>query len=554
MKYIYLLLIYFSCCFSYAQAPVFQWVNQIRGYQSFSFAKSITTDASGNAYVIGSFTGTSDFNPNTDIYELNTNGSRDMFIVKYDVNGNLIWPKNVGGDQYVSGRKIILDQTGNIYVIGYFNGYAYFNSYNNTSLMSSLGEYDAFILKLSNNGNFLWAKSFGGIDEDFANNIVIDPSQNVIISGIYKGQVDFDPGPATYTLQSNGASDIFMLKLNSSGNFVWAKSIGGAYDDSATGLQIDGSGNIYSTGSYQGIVDFDPGLAINTLTNNSAFSATYILKLDVNGDFAWVKSIAGSGNCYGSEMALDNFGNICICGYFDGTADFNPNEGIYNLTAVKNSYILKLNPEGNFVWVKNFAAILNNIITDASGDIYSSGEFSSNNIDFDPGPSTFTLKYVDNVDFALLKLNGNGDFLWAAAGGGISNDYCTSIALDPENNIYLTGIWYYHTCDFDPSENTYELIAETAPNAFTLKLKQVPVGINTISLNNNPASIYPNPTNGNFTIELNNYSDISIYNSTGQLIYHKKSDQLKSEICLSEFANGIYFLRSGNYIQKIIKE
>src|SRR5262245_21645591 len=128
----------------------------------------------------------------------------------------------------------------------------------------------SFGICYSQSPNWLWAKGEGGIGRDDGMAIAIDSSGNVYTTGIFSSTADFDPCPGFFNLVSNGQTDIFILKLDSSGNFVWAKQIGGATYDAGESLAIDSIGNVYITGAFSGTVDFDPGAGVFNLTSDSS--------------------------------------------------------------------------------------------------------------------------------------------------------------------------------------------------------------------------------------------------------------------------------------------
>lgn len=142
-------------------------------------------------------------------------------------------------------------------------------------------------LVFANDGYFARAKSIGGGGDDSSKGISVDDSGNIYTIGNFYGTVDFDPGSGSFYLTSHGGSDIFISKLDSNGNFVWAKSMGGVSNDSGLGISIDNSGNIYTIGSFTGTVDFDPDLGGFNLTGGGVFFG----KLDSYGNFLWAKAL-----------------------------------------------------------------------------------------------------------------------------------------------------------------------------------------------------------------------------------------------------------------------
>ena len=125
--------------------------------------------------------------------------------------------------------------------------------------MTSVGDWDIFVSKLDSSGNFLWAKQLGGTLPDLGYSIALDAFGNVYTTGLFQVTADFDPGADTFNMTSAGSFDIFISKLDSSGNFLWAKQLGGASDDYGYSIAVNTSGNVYTTGYFQDTADFDPG-------------------------------------------------------------------------------------------------------------------------------------------------------------------------------------------------------------------------------------------------------------------------------------------------------
>jgi len=170
------------------------------------------------------------------------------------------------GTGYDQGNSIFLDLLGNVYSTGMFQGTCDFDPGVGTFTLTSIGGWDSYVSKLDASGNFIWAKQLGGISNDYGYSLTVDTVGNVYTTGTFKNTVDFDPGVGTFSMASVGNSDIFISKLNSSGNFVWAIQIGDTSVDIANSIAVDVSGNVYSTGSFKYKPDFDPGPGTFTLT------------------------------------------------------------------------------------------------------------------------------------------------------------------------------------------------------------------------------------------------------------------------------------------------
>src|SRR5262249_34496989 len=154
-------------------------------------------------------------------------------------------------------------------------------------------------------------------------------------TGNFQDTADFDPGPGTYNLTSNGSSDIFVSKLNASGNFLWARAVGGVGIDYSYKIYVDANGNVYVAGTFNGNVDFDPGPGVYNFAL-SGNSDAFILKLDSSGNFVWARHMGGASGDAAKSMTIDAGGNIYLTGTFQGTADFDPGPGTYNMTSNGN--------------------------------------------------------------------------------------------------------------------------------------------------------------------------------------------------------------------------
>ncbi|MCW8898741.1 MAG: SBBP repeat-containing protein [Flavobacteriales bacterium] len=187
-------------------------------------------------------------------------------ILTVGINAQTLeWAKSFGGQNFDAGRSIAIDSLENVYITGSFSDTADFDPGIGTYNLISKGNHDIFISKLDASGNFVWAKQIGGLSGGQSNSIIIDAAENVYTTGFFGSTVDFDPGSGTYNLTSVGTTDIFISKLNASGDFVWAKHMGGVGVSIGNKISLDVSGNIYTIGSFQDTVDFDPNSGISNL-------------------------------------------------------------------------------------------------------------------------------------------------------------------------------------------------------------------------------------------------------------------------------------------------
>ncbi|MCW3104565.1 MAG: hypothetical protein JWO09_3005 [Bacteroidetes bacterium] len=539
-----------------AQPAAFQWARVVGGANKIivNHGNAITTDAAGNVYTTGYFGGTVDFDPGTGTANLTSAGDYDVFILKLTASGSLAWAKRIGSSSDDAANSIAIDASGNIYTIGRFQGTVDFDPGTGTASLSATGYNDVFILKLDAAGNYVWAKRFGGATGNaIGNSIVTDAAGNIYGCGTFYGTVDFDPGTGLASLSASGSYDAFITKLDGAGNLVWARNLDGTSDIYGNSVAADAAGNVYSTGYFYGTADFDPGTGTFPMSY-SGYYDTYILKLDAAGDFAWAKDIAGTSDVYAVSITADPAGNIYTTGYFEGTADFDPDTAsIYNLSCTTTAsfvFISKLNSAGNFVWAKSmassFGSVGNAVTLDAAGNVYTTGYFNQTT-DFDPGPASADLTCTGGDDAFISKLDASGNFLWAGnmGGSGSTYTYGNSITTDGAGNIYTTGN-LQGTADFDPGSGSFSLTSTGITGLFVHKMSQ-PGQPNEIQENTlNQLIVYPNPGSGEFIVvlpEITSDTWIEIYSATGKLIKRKQVNTLRMQINLLEYADGLYFIK-----------
>lgn len=378
-------------------------------------------------------------------------------------NALLGWAKNLGGPNQQTGGGIAVDNVGNVYTTGYFRGTTDFDpgpgTYNLTAEGTGLG---AYISKLDANGNFVWAIEVDGTDWERGFGITVDNAGNVFSTGYFASTVDFDPGPGTFNLSSSNSS-AYILKLDTNGNFIWAKSTSGSEYEYGRAIVIDNTQNVYVTGEFSGTVDFDPGFGVSTLTETGSNGDVFILKLDAAGDFVWVKSHGNTGAAKGNvarSIKVDATGGVYTIGSFISTVDFDPGAGVFNLTSAgsSDSFISKLDNNGNFIWAKQLGSTGNDngqsLALDGSGNVYATGRFYLT-ADFDPGPGIFNLTAQD-ADAFIIKLTTAGDFVWAKNVGGTSLDENYTTYVGTDGSVYTAGR-FYNTVDFDPGIGIYNL-------------------------------------------------------------------------------------------------
>jgi hypothetical protein len=334
---------------------------------------------------------------------------------------------------------------------------------------------------LLNAQTFSWAKSIAGTNNQQVNSIVADRNGNTYSVGNFIGTADFDPGVGVFSLTSATGTDIFILKLDSLGQFVWAKRIGGVGTDEANSITIDHNDNLIITGNYRRTVDFDPNIGVTNLPSTS-YGALFVMKMTVQGNLVWAKGMVSTTDYpLAFSVTVDSKGSIYTTGRHKGNVDFDPGAGTNFISAQGlDIYIHKLDSAGSFVWVKSFGSSTpyveqgKSIAIDKSDNIYVTGTFRDV-VDFDRGPGVQNLSAGTGVrgNIFILKYTENGDYIWAKNIGNTattSAQYGNAIAVDKLGNSYITG-QFIGTVDFDPSPTAVKnLIPNGGQDIFVLKL------------------------------------------------------------------------------------
>jgi hypothetical protein len=313
----------------------FLWGGQIGTDNGDAGVVSIDLDAGGNVYLTGSYgappengLSATDLDPGAGIFSVAGQGG---YVVKLDGAGEFAWAKTVEGD--ASPRAIAVDSSGDIHVGGAFAGSVDFDPGPVTSILTSAGA--MFVWKLNGNGNLIWVRAAGEGATNGANGIAVNTQGEVLVAGIFRGPVDFDPGPSEFILTGLGQDGV-LWKLDSSGSFLAAHRFGSNGPDGAWGVAVDSAGDEYLFGQFNVTVDFDPGPGVANLTS-AGNSDAFVVKLHPDGALVWAAAGGGSGGdgmgaVGGPDIAVDPAGSVYATGRFTGTADFDPGPGVVNLT------------------------------------------------------------------------------------------------------------------------------------------------------------------------------------------------------------------------------
>jgi len=515
-----------------AQSPNWLWAKGAEG-SSWDIANSVTADGNGNKFVVGHFgSATLTFGS----FTLTNAGSDDMFFVKYCPKGNCLWAKKMGGNISEGAFSVTADASGNIFVAGWFSSSTItFGSFT----LTNAGGDDMFHVKYDPNGIVLWAKRAGGSEQDAANSVIADGAGNTFVAGsFYSSTIIF--GSFTLTNSSAGYNDMFLVKYDANGNVIWAKSAVGNHSDGALSITAEASGNIYVAG-YFGSSTISFG--IFTLTNASTGVEMFVAKYDSDGNAIWAKSAWGRGNDGALSITSDASGNTFVVGrYYSTTLKFDSitliNAGDFDL------FLVKYDTDGNAIWAKSGGGNLSDgaysVTAEASGNIVVAGRFDSPSITF--GPFSLTNTNAGYGDIFIANYDNNGNVLWAKSAGGSKYEWANSVTADASGNIFVAGWFASSTITF----GSIIINNSGSEDVFVAKLSSI-TGIESTEVQNG-ISIYPNPSNGKFIVEIKNVIEqkinqlFEIYNMFGEKVFQSQISNPLTEINRN-LSSGIYFYR-----------
>lgn len=346
---------------------------------------------------------------------------------------NWEWSKDAGSSSTAYGNSVCVDAAGNSYSCGiYISSSINFNG----NILPNSGNDDAFIVKYSKSGNVLWARNISGSLGETAFGISVDPNCNVYVTGYFSTPTIL---VGTTTLSTVGNSDIFIVKYDSTGNVLWAKSAGGSNDDMPQGICVDANGNSYITGFFSA-----PSITFGITTLTCSINATFVVKYDVNGNVVWASKGGESSN--GKSISVDANANTYITGTFSSPSS---NFGGIPLTNsdvsgnTTDAFIAKYNSNGGIAWAKN--GIGNNtdygsgISVTSNGFAYVTGRFVSQSITF--GSTTLNISNSCCNDIFIVKYDPLGNVVWAKREGDYYDDRNLGIYTDNVGNFYVTGFF-----------------------------------------------------------------------------------------------------------------
>lgn len=516
-----------------------------------------------------------------------------------------MWANAGLGPSIDEAHALTVDGNGNCIIAGsYCSDSIAFASYtfHNARTNPIVATYDVFVAKYNASGNLLWAMSLGSGEDDKAWGVASDAAGNCYVTGSFASDtITF--GTTTFYNTGTGLTlDIFLIKIDPSGNILWAKSYAGSDTESGMDVGVDASGNCLMTGYFYSTTIT---IGINILNNNSGNSAMFVTKIDPAGNVLWAESAAGTsngvvpialaldanGNCFvsgefqcpsltigpstiaaggytfafiakyntngsalwataieaesGHDIGTDAAGNCYVTGWYVGpTATFGTTT-LYNSSNLSEFYLAKYDQSGNILWAKGAAGVSfdagHSLCVDNSGNCYVTGTFYPPSILFD----TLLLNNSGSSgDIFVVKFDNTGTAIWATSAGGSGNDQGFGIEMNGMGDLYLTGFFESPSLGFAPADTLAS--PYFFADVFVAKTGEGKTGIPEMISGNNFVDVFPNPSSGCIYFELNELNlpaKLEIFDAQGRMMHVIILTQSRTLIDLSASEPGIIFWR-----------
>lgn len=386
----------------------------------------VTTDTQGNIVIVGDFWGNIEFGG----AKLASAGDRDIFLAKFDQDGNHVWSSRYGDTSEQVGAGVGVDTSGAVFIASSFAGTLDFGG----EALVSKGRYNVAIAKLDQSGHHKWSRCFGDDKYHVPECIAVAHSGRVTIAGRFQGAIDF--GGGRIESQSN-QTDIFLATFSTEGNYVWSKRLGGPYEQQTRSISIDANGNIAIAGVFKGGITIDG----HTLTEGKPGDyCGFLAKFDEHGNALWCKRFGEPHAEQGSAVAFDRSnGDLVAAGIIRNKL---PREG----TSENGSLCLFARYDSNGVlrWSKTFGAYAypSSLSIASDGRILLTGHFKKT-VDFGLGP----LMSAGGHDLFAAMFTPDGKIQWSRRFGDKRQQALVSGAQGANGAVVLAGS-FHGTIDF----------------------------------------------------------------------------------------------------------
>jgi putative cell wall-binding protein len=407
------------------------------------------SDGSG-AIVVGGFIGTATFGATTLVNSDNTSSFEDVFVAKLGASGSWLWAVKAGGPGNDIANDVVALTGGSALVIGRFGGTAIFGSHS----VTSVGLEDAFVAKISANGEWEWAVSAGSSGNAYGTGIAALADGSAIVTGNFAGTATFTPTQsASVSLTSAGSEDAFVAKISADGKWVWAARAGASSSDSGSAVSVltDGSGAIV-TGEFRGTATFTPTQSASVSLTSAGNADAFVAKISADGEWVWAARAGGSSYDYWECCFGLSDGSAIVTGHIEDSASTTFTPVTSGATPIPwpgggdDAFAAKISAGGEWLWA---ARVAGGFVEGTAVSVLSDGSaivtgYFFGGASFTPVPSTavsISLTNSGSADVFVAKISADGEWIWAAGAGGTGFEEAEGLTVLSDGKILITGFF-----------------------------------------------------------------------------------------------------------------
>jgi hypothetical protein len=384
-------------------------------------AQVVTTAPNGDVVIAGQFEDVVNFGGG----DLTSAGAEDIFVARYDKDGNHVWSKRFGASDSQQVLDGSIDENGNTLLCGHFTTGVDFGG----GALPNAGGTDIFIAKLDPAGEHVWSKSFGNTGSDQCRAVTVDSANNVLIAGDFSGTIDVDGT----TLTSQGSNDIVLMTFDSDGKLAWAKAIGGTSADRAFGITDGADNDFYAVGAVTGTVDFGAGA-----TNGMGSEDAWVGRFESNGELVWVTRVGGSAADRAHRVVMMDNGDPMVVGFIDGAADLGTGT-VSDPQGGRAGWMARYEEsDGAGIVVRLFTGSgtqdVSHVAVDHLDRLSLVGRFNNT-----MNLGTASLDSAGSTDGFVAKLDAGGSHIWSQSHGSTGADQTRGVATDAQGFVYVLG-------------------------------------------------------------------------------------------------------------------
>jgi Beta-propeller repeat len=326
------------------------------------------------------------------------NGFDDAFVARYDIDGNQVWLRQFGTNDFEGASAVATDDAGGVYVAGSTKG----------ALVGPVnaGGFDVFLARYDPDGTRIWIRQFGTTEDDFASALAPDGSGGVFVGGSTRGTLS----------QSHGGVDAFVSHYDSSGTHIWTRQFGTSALDAVVAVTSDGAGGAYATGSTTGDIVFQ----------SQGSTDLFVIRIDDQGFPVWTQQLGSSSGETGYAITADGFDGVTVAGSTGGTLGGPTSGG-------EDAFVIHYRDDGLFGWKSQFGSSATDrsraIAPDGAGGVIIAGRTGG----------SLGLPNLGNDDAFVARYDGDGNQLWITQTGTNANDVAFALAMDTQGTFVVTG-------------------------------------------------------------------------------------------------------------------